>query len=85
MCVCVCERIAKIKEGMTMHTNGKKKRHKKEKETKKLCIYPTPPLKARCDTKSILKQSRASLNLDFSFSSIAIQRLKSPIYHTKEM
>ena len=33
-----------------------------------ICIYLTPPTRTRCDTRSIFKQIKAGLNLEFSFS-----------------
>ena len=33
-----------------------------------VCIYPTPPPKSGCDTRSVLKQGSAGLNSEFSFS-----------------
>ena len=33
-----------------------------------VCIYTTPPPQAGCDTRSIFKQSKASLKSEFFFS-----------------
>ena len=30
-----------------------------------VCIYPTPLLQAGCDTRSVIKQSKAILNSEF--------------------
>ena len=36
---------------------------------KNVCIYPTHPLRAGCDTRSVFKESKAGFNFKFSFSS----------------
>ena len=44
-----------------------------------VCINSTPSQKARCDTRSIFKQSKVGLNSQFSFSLIGcLTKVKEP-------
>ena len=45
-----------------------------------VCIYPTPPLRAGCDTGSIFKRSKASLKSEFFFPKTGwLTKVKDPI------